>query len=135
MKAGPFYKGSPLYARPAVPTFFTLSCYLGAVTLNIVVLVAVVVVVVVVVVVPGARCCCRYTLQQLAVRRMQMPGYPSSCRRRQPQTPRRKMLLVPAEKSTRSRPADIKETFYEMTFTRDDSLTFTNVSWILLPRF
>lgn len=84
--------------------------------LNIVVVVAVVVVVVVVV--PGACCCYRYTLQQLASRACKCPG----SRRRVVATtanPSPQDVACPAEKSTRSRPADIKETFYERELRND----------------
>jgi len=101
----------------------------------VVVVVVVVVVIVVVVVVLGAHYRCKYMPQQLASGACKC----TDSRRRvvaATANPSPQDAACPAEKSARSRSADIKETSYEtrsfeMTFTRDDSPTFMNVNLIL----
>lgn len=74
----------------------------------------------IVVVVPGARCrCCRYTprsnLQTAnANARIPFAVYLATTANPSPQD-----VACPAEKRTRSRPADIKETFYERELRND----------------
>lgn len=112
MKAEPFIKDLRfIYALRGTDILYAFV-FSRCTDLNIVVVVAVVVVVVVVVVVPGAHHCCRYTLQQLARGACKCPG---SHRRVVGTTanPSPQDVACPVEKSTRSRPADIKETFYE----------------------
>lgn len=134
------YKGSPLYARFAVPTFFTFSCFLGAVTLTSLSLS------------PSLSSLLSLSLSSSLVHAAVASTHCSNLQAvhanvrvlvvvssRQPQTPRRKMLLVPLRKVRDRVPRILRKLFtkgsYEMTFTHHDSLTFTNISRILLPRF
>lgn len=115
MKAKPVYKGSPLYARSTMPTFFTLSCFLGAVTLTSLSLLSSSLVH------AGARWC-TLVLQIYATANSNLQTAHANARIPVVATtanPSPQDVACPAEKRTRSRPADIKETFYRRELRND----------------